>query len=176
MVVETVEFQPFEGGSFPPPTTPQEVGARVLLQDRFLQGQEQENKTQEEPFTAQDDTEVQDMEEDSESSDSDDDDDGPEKQTMQPPKLPVPEPPRQDRVIIKKDYDPKQSKEPIREAIKPSGPEEYTISPITGERIPVSKLQEHVRIGLLDPRWRDQREKQMLQKTSDESVFAPGIK
>lgn len=32
VVVETVDYQQFEVGNFPAPTTPDEVGARVLLQ------------------------------------------------------------------------------------------------------------------------------------------------
>nr|CAD7435056.1 unnamed protein product [Timema monikensis] len=32
VVVETVDYQPFEQGNFPAPTTPDEVGARVLMQ------------------------------------------------------------------------------------------------------------------------------------------------
>ena len=35
MVVETVDFQHNEPGNFPPPTTPEEVGARLLAQERF---------------------------------------------------------------------------------------------------------------------------------------------
>ena len=34
-VVETVDYQPWEVGNFPPPTNPQEVGARVLMQRRI---------------------------------------------------------------------------------------------------------------------------------------------
>ncbi len=34
VVVETVDYQPWEIGNFPPPTTPVEVGARVLMQRR----------------------------------------------------------------------------------------------------------------------------------------------
>lgn len=179
VVVETVDYQAFEQGNFPPPTTPQEVGARVLLQDRILQGQSstETNLTGEEPITAQDDTEVQDMEEDSSSSDDDDDHATeppvpPEPEGEKPP-LPV-EPPRLDKVIIKKDYDPKLGKQQIKEVLRPVPPEEYTISPITRERIPVSKLQEHMRIGLLDPRWKDQRDRQLMEKINQESVYAPG--
>jgi splicing factor 3A subunit 1 len=40
VVVETVDYQPFEHGHFPPPTTPEEVGARVLMQERIEDGQE----------------------------------------------------------------------------------------------------------------------------------------
>lgn len=32
VVVETVDYVPGEVGNFPPPTTPDEVGARVLMQ------------------------------------------------------------------------------------------------------------------------------------------------
>lgn len=32
VVVETVDYQPFETGNFPPPTTATEVGARVLME------------------------------------------------------------------------------------------------------------------------------------------------
>ena len=35
VVVETVDFQQNEPGNFPPPTTPEEVGARLLAQERF---------------------------------------------------------------------------------------------------------------------------------------------
>lgn len=53
-------------------------------------------------------------------------------------------------------------------------PEEYLISPITGEKIPASKVQEHMRIGLLDPRWVEQRDKHISDKMNQESVYAPG--
>ena len=35
VVVETVDFQLHEMGNLPPPTTPEEVGARMLAQERF---------------------------------------------------------------------------------------------------------------------------------------------
>ena len=35
VVVETVDFAINEVGNFPPPTTPEEVGARLLAQERF---------------------------------------------------------------------------------------------------------------------------------------------
>lgn len=40
VVVETVDYQPFEIGNFPPPTTPEEVGARLLIQERFEEGED----------------------------------------------------------------------------------------------------------------------------------------
>lgn len=38
--METVDYQPFEIGNFPPPTTPEEVGARLLIQERFEEGED----------------------------------------------------------------------------------------------------------------------------------------
>lgn len=32
VVVEAVDYQPYETGNFPPPTNPDEVGARVLME------------------------------------------------------------------------------------------------------------------------------------------------
>lgn len=40
-VVETIDYQPWEEGEFPAPTTPEEVGARSLLYERMLQEQQQ---------------------------------------------------------------------------------------------------------------------------------------
>lgn len=53
-------------------------------------------------------------------------------------------------------------------------PDEYLVSPITGEKIPASKMQEHMRIGLLDPRWLEQRDRSIREKQSDDEVYAPG--
>lgn len=36
VVVETVDYQQFEVGNFPAPTTPDEVGARVLMQVNWM--------------------------------------------------------------------------------------------------------------------------------------------
>ena len=35
VIVETVDYQPNEQGMFPPPTTPEQVGSRILLQQRI---------------------------------------------------------------------------------------------------------------------------------------------
>lgn len=49
------------------------------------------------------------------------------------------------------------------------------ISPLTGTKISASKVQEHMRIGLLDPRWVEQRDKNVKDKMNMESVYAPGM-
>lgn len=59
-------------------------------------------------------------------------------------------------------------------ATRPPAPDELLISPLTGEKIPATKVQEHMRIGLLDPRWVEQRDRQIQDKINQETVYAPG--
>nr|CAD7597344.1 unnamed protein product [Timema genevievae] len=207
VVVETVDYQPFEQGNFPAPTTPDEVGARVLMQERIEDGeeiemqiesedeedeeeedeQEEEKESDEESGPepedqlakeAKDNTQVQDMEEESSSEEEEEEVSVPSTKKTQPPPPPQPRdiqqppplPPSPDKVIVKKGYDPKQAVKSNR----PPAPDEFLISPITGEKIPASKVQEHMRIGLLDPRWVEQRDRQIQDKMNQESVYAPG--
>ena len=64
VVVETVDYQPWEVGNFPPPTNPTEVGARVLMQRRIESNPPPpvKNKVDEKDAT-NDNTNVEDMEE-----------------------------------------------------------------------------------------------------------------
>lgn len=180
VVVEVVEYQPYESGNFPAPTTPDEVGARVLMEQRFHEDDndiEMQIESDDEPGDQQvpaphsniklsvmesrikDNTQVQDMDEES----SDDE------VIRQPPPVAPLMPPTHDKVVVKK-YDPKQ----VQKIVKPSPTsDEYLISPITGEKIPASKVAEHMRIGLLDPRWVEQRDKH-FEKVREENVYAPG--
>ena len=83
---------------------------------------------------------------------------------QQPPTLPTP-----GNVEVRK-YDPKAkvTKKVIETA------EQYLVSPITGEKVPASKVQEHMRIGLLDPRWVEERDKQITARAVEDQVYAPG--
>ena len=52
---------------------------------------------------------------------------------------------------------------------------EYVISPITGERIRISEMAEHMRISLIDPQWKEQKERMLAKmkgstKASDDEV------
>ena len=60
VVVETVDYQPHETGNFPAPTTPDEVGARVLMQERMEDGEENEMQMGSEPEEELDDNEDED--------------------------------------------------------------------------------------------------------------------
>merc|ERR1719431_393216 len=79
VVVETVDYQPWEVGNFPPPTNPAEVGARVLIQRRQEEhgvpppraaGQPDSDDSDAETGA---DTQVQDMEEGSSSEEEEED-------------------------------------------------------------------------------------------------------
>merc|ERR1719297_423604 len=83
---------------------------------------------------------------------------------VQPPQAPVP-----GNVTVRK-YDPKAAA-----AIKKkTEDDQFLISPITGEKIPAAKAAEHMKVGLLDPRWVEERDKQINQKAAEEVVYAPG--
>uniref|UniRef100_A0A182TYT8 SURP motif domain-containing protein n=1 Tax=Anopheles melas TaxID=34690 RepID=A0A182TYT8_9DIPT len=195
VVVEVVDYQPYESGNFPPPTTPDEVGARVLMEERMneedhdieMQIESDNDDSDEEPRRGpvegngqvklsqmenlvgkqqqqqKDNTQVQDMDESSTSGDEDGE---------RAKSLPAPvAPPTHDKVIVKK-YDPKQSQK-VAKPVPTGAADDYLISPITGEKIPAAKVAEHMRIGLLDPRWVEQRDKH-IEKVAQENVYAPG--
>lgn len=194
VVVETVDYQPFEIGNFPPPTTPEEVGARILIQERIEDGEdiEMQLESDEEDANApqvdeqlstmqdrtvnrkgRDDNRVQDMEEESSDEEGGTGGGGASDKSHAPPSsqpnIQPPLPPIPDKVVVKK-YDPKQAIKVTR----PTVGDDYLVSPITGEKIPASKVQEHMRIGLLDPRWVEQRDKQVTDKMNQETVYAAG--
>ncbi|XP_040583931.1 splicing factor 3A subunit 1 [Lepeophtheirus salmonis] len=180
VVVETVDYQSWESGNFPPPTNITEVGARVLMQRRVESGKSSATVGEDKSSREGANTQVQDMEEDSSSDDEEEDGimsaapagigkpmiqvDAAPAVRQPPPSLPTP-----GNVEVRK-YDPKQA----QAAKKKSDADDYLVSPITGERIHASKVQEHMRIGLLDPRWVEERDKQLSAKASEEQVFAPG--
>jgi len=234
VVVETVDYLPSEVGNLPPPTTPDEVGARMLQQQRYDEGltDEAENADDVEPedeevsageeeaededeFDEEDevvtrsavvpaphlppalppsqppsttvgaDTQVQDMEEDSETESEGEEEDKSEKRNdaaagmliPPPPPPPIPKdvgpklpplPPNPENVIIRKDYDPKAPK------VIEQGAGKFLVSPITGEQIPADKMQEHMRIGLLDPKWIEQRDRVLAERREQEEVYAQG--
>ncbi|XP_060068714.1 splicing factor 3A subunit 1-like [Ylistrum balloti] len=194
VVVETVDFQPSEQGNLPPPTTPSEVGARVLAQERIDRGEVDEGEEMEVESDDEEEVEIeknvgkarqteielQDMDESSSSADEDEE----ELHEVAPPQPPAPAPPpppppsdipapplppMPDQVVVRKDYDPKAKALPLEDTS-----DQYLVSPITGEKIPAHKVQEHMRIGLLDPKWIEARKRTITEKRDQEEVFAPG--
>lgn len=60
-----------------------------------------------------------------------------------PPRPPPGPPQPKGPVQVRRDYNPKAAQQPGGGA----GPTQYLISPITGEKIPANKMEEHMRYG-----------------------------
>lgn len=74
------------------------------------------------------------------------------------PRVAAPPPINPDKVVIKHNYDPKAAAPSmVPGGGAPGTDEQMLISPLTGERVPASKMAEHMRIGLLDPKWVEQK-------------------
>lgn len=161
-IVETVDYQPHERGTgLPLPTTPEQVGSRILLQQRMLEGTGEQTIEME----VDSDEETENASANAAKANGKEDEVTPEQQLMPPPL-----PPSLDNVVIKKNYDPKAAKA----ANAAKALDSWVVSPVTGEKIPADKLQEHMRYGLLDPRWIEERERSLQEKMTQEEVYAPG--
>lgn len=185
VVVETVDFKDNEAANLPPPVSKEQLGARVLAQERYEQIQDEGGNP--------DDMEV--------NMDVEMELDEPEPPAIPPPPPPppskeaglknvdvneVPLPPMPSEpgpkpplppaapggnIQIRRGYDPKAPK-----AAAPQMPsDKFLISPITGERVPAEGMAEHMKISLLDPRWREQRDRVLQEKKEQEQVFAEGM-
>lgn len=168
VVVETVDYQVNEQGIFPPPTTPQQVGSRVLQQQRV----EEEHMKEKQLSNGSQMAAEANGEEAFEERVANGDENG---EQQQKDKRMMPPPTSLSNVIIRKDYDPRQSKKQASSSAAGSKLDGWVISPITNEKISAEKLAEHMRYGLLDPRWVEQREKATQEKMQQEEVFAPGV-
>lgn len=167
VVVETVDYQVNEQGIFPPPTTPEQVGSRVLQQQRV----EEEHMKEKQQMSNELDNEANGEEAFAEDSEANGDENG----EQQKDKRMMPPPTSLSNVVIRKDYNPRQAKRQAATGAAGSKQDGWMISPITKEKISAEKLTEHMRYGLLDPRWKEQREKTMQEKQQQEEVFAPGV-
>jgi hypothetical protein len=72
-----------------------------------------------------------------------------------------------DNIVVRSNYNPKAKTFERPQA----GDVEFLISPLTGERIPASKMSEHMRIGLLDPAWVEQRKKEIAKVLKMSKIF-----
>jgi splicing factor 3A subunit 1 len=200
VVVETVDYQPNEMGNFPPPTTPQDVGARIIAQERIEAGGaegsmvditgrflidriiDDESRVELSSLSKQniiDEVSLappvnsdKNIDQVAMDEDSDDEKQKPADQAKKqaiPRDLPLP--PNPDNVIIRSGYDPKANKQ--QTASKQA--ESYFKSPLTGELISASKMSEHMRISMLDPRWIEQRQKEKEEKEKHEEVLASDL-
>nr|CAB3265999.1 splicing factor 3A subunit 1-like [Phallusia mammillata] len=185
VVVETVDFQMEERGNFPRPVTVDELGTRLLQQERIekygedaMKQIEEENKEQvvekKDDEGREEHPQLVDMDmEESSEEEEEEEVKAPTMRRIQPaPPIKAPMPPIRSNDVIIRNYNPK-SKNETPQVVKPSS-DSYMVSPITGEKIPAGKMQEHMRYGLLDPNWKEQKRKQIMERQQEEEVFAAG--
>uniref|UniRef100_A0A1I7TGB9 Splicing factor 3A subunit 1 n=1 Tax=Caenorhabditis tropicalis TaxID=1561998 RepID=A0A1I7TGB9_9PELO len=153
VVVQTVDFQPGDSSQLPPLCTPKDVGARILLEAR--------NEMQKAA------AEMQEM--DMEESDSEDEEAG-EKAPDSAPAFTAPLPPTKQKDVIVRDYDPKRNSQVQNK----KQVENWIISPLTGERIPSDKLAEHVRYNTVDSQYKEDRDRHIGERSTEEPVLALG--
>ena len=171
VVVETVDFQANEVGNFPPPTTPADVGARVIAQERLeTNGVSEmgsnlfieriladEARVENTPVAITTTTTTTTLTNLNISI-------APEVESAPdvPNKSDLPLPPNPENVIIRRDYDPKHKSANLNAAPKQTTSEQYFKSPITGELISASMMAEHMRISMLNPEWLKNKQKGWL--------------
>lgn len=155
VIVETIDYQPDERGEYPP-TTADQVGTRLLLQQRY----EEQNVPEEMEI---------DMDVESDEEEENVDEEKSQNDGFATPNVPDDlMPPKPDKVVIRRDYDPKQ-------ATKVNQPDNYFVSPITNERVPVDKMQEHVRYNLSDPRYLEKKDQMLQERMNQDDIFPTGV-
>lgn len=73
-------------------------------------------------------------------------------------------------IQVRKDYNPKLAKAQTPNTTT----DNYLISPITGEKVPAHQFDDHMKISLLDPKWKEQRDRHLEEKKQQETVYASG--
>ncbi|KAK8993665.1 hypothetical protein V6N11_007891 [Hibiscus sabdariffa] len=143
VVVETIDFADDEDEDLPPPMTIEEVIRRskvsTMEEDEIVEpGKEVEMEMDEE--------EVQLVEEGMRAA-SIEENDGEKKDVRANEE---PEPPM--RIV-------KNWKRPEERIPAERDPTKFVVSPITGELIPINEMSEHMRISLIDPKYKEQKER-----------------
>ena len=94
----------------------------------------------------------------------------PRPQEPPPPQPPLPPMAPGTNIQVRKDYNPKVARAQAPMAIA----DNYLISPITGQKVPAHQFDDHMKISLLDPKWKEQRDRHLAEKKQQESVYASG--
>ena len=187
VVVQTVDYQPSETGkslriliksdgnmifsaNLPPLCFPSDVGTRILLQQRE-EAKAAVEDVEMEVESESDEEDISDTEEGDVRKDADGFAIPKPKQQLRSFQLHQPAPGAEiSEDVIVRDYDPRKAKA----AAKPKLADEYIISPLTNERIPASKLEEHVRYNTVDPQYKVQRDREMLERVEEDPTNASG--
>ncbi|VDN55427.1 unnamed protein product [Dracunculus medinensis] len=166
VVVQTVDFPTNDAATLPPFCTPKDVGTRILMQQR----QEAAAKAAAEQAVEMDvesDSDDENRIRNEVEEDAIDNIEEPQKKAPYEVTQPMPAPPSEETVLIR-EYDPKKAVAQKKTADK------WIISPLTGERIPADKLQEHMRYNTVDSQYKEQRERELSDRNEEEPVYAPG--
>ncbi|KAL5140561.1 putative splicing factor 3A subunit 1 [Glycine soja] len=156
VVVETIDFADDEDQELPPPMTIEEVIRRSKVtameeEDIVEPGKEVEMEMDEE--------EAQLVEEGMRAASLEDRDDRKQNEVR------VTEDPEPPMRIVKNWKRPEERISAERDSTK------FVVSPITGELIPISEMSEHMRISLIDPKYKEQKER-MFAKIRETTLAA----
>ncbi|KAF8407465.1 hypothetical protein HHK36_006598 [Tetracentron sinense] len=148
VVVETIEFADDEDEDLPPPMTLEEVIRRSKMS--AMEEDEEVVEPGKVVEMEMDEEEVQLVEEGMRATSLEENDD--EKKNE---KKAVPEEPEPPMRIVKNWRRPEERVPAERD------PTKFVVSPITGELISINEMAEHMRISLIDPKYKEQKERMM---------------
>ncbi|XP_024031753.1 probable splicing factor 3A subunit 1 [Morus notabilis] len=143
VVVETIDFADDEDEDLPPPMTQEEV----IRRSKISAVEEEIVEPSKEVEMEMDEEEMQLVEEGMKLARLDEND---EERKNEIRVSEEPEPPM--RIV-------KNWKRPEERMPAERDPTKYVVSPITGELIPISEMSEHMRISLIDPKFKEQKER-----------------
>ncbi|KAF3432478.1 hypothetical protein FNV43_RR27218 [Rhamnella rubrinervis] len=143
VVVETIDFVDDEDEELPPPMTHEEV----IKRSKISAAEEEVVEPGKEMEMEMDEEEMQLVEEGMRAAKiaENDDDKKIDKVVTEEPEPPM-------RIV-------KNWKRPEDRIPAERDPTKYVVSPITGELIPISEMSEHMRISLIDPKYKEQKER-----------------
>ncbi|KAK9142149.1 hypothetical protein Syun_011549 [Stephania yunnanensis] len=149
VVVETIEFADDEDDELPQPMTLEEVIRRSKMSG--TEDEEEATVPMKDADMEMDEEEVQLVEEGMKAASLEENDDE-TKNEVKVATSEVLEPPM--RIV-------KNWKRPEERIPAERDPTRFVVSPITGELIPINEMAEHMRISLIDPKYKEQKERMM---------------
>lgn len=155
VVVETIDFADDEDEELPPPMTIEEV----IRRSKMTAMEEDIVEPEKEVEMEMDEEEAQLVEEGMRAASLEDRDNGKQNEGR------VTEDPEPPMRIVKNWKRPEERVPAERDSAK------FVVSPITGELIPISEMSEHMRISLIDPKYKEQKER-MFAKIRETTLAA----
>ncbi|RCV26419.1 hypothetical protein SETIT_5G243700v2 [Setaria italica] len=157
VVVETIEFADDEYEGLPVPPTLEELKRRKRMQNLGEEEAMELAEPAKEVEMDMDEEEMQLVEEGMRAARLEENDGGAQVKVAGDDEAPM-------RIV-------KNYKRPEERIPAERDPTKFVVSPITGELIPISEMEEHMRISLIDPKYKEQKER-MLAKIK-ETTLAP---